>query len=91
MVVSSLTPVCDYNAPQTGKRPMEKLREMNEWLRGYASAQHIVYLDYWAAMLDEQGMLRKELTWNGLHPNDAGYEVMGPLAETAIAPALRQH
>jgi lysophospholipase L1-like esterase len=91
VVLSSLTPVCDSINPQTGKRPMERLREMNEWLRGYASAQHIVYLDYWAAMLDEQGMLRKELTWDGLHPNDAGYDVMGPLAEKAIESALRQH
>ena len=89
VVLSSLTPVCDYLTPQTTKRPMERLREMNDWLREYAAAQGIVYLDYWAAMLDERGMLRKELTWDGLHPNDAGYEVMGPLAEKAISAALR--
>ena len=61
---------------------------MNDWLKQYASRNGIVYLDYWTAMLDEQGVLRKELTWDGLHPNDAGYEVMGPLAEKAIASAL---
>jgi lysophospholipase L1-like esterase len=33
-------------------------------------------------------MFRKELTYDGLHPNAAGYEVMGPLAERAIAKAL---
>ncbi len=88
VVLSSLTPVCDYISPQTGKRPPEKLRAMNEWLKKYASQNGLIYLDYWTAMLDEHGMLRKELTWDGLHPNDAGYELMGPLAEKAIAAAL---
>jgi lysophospholipase L1-like esterase len=40
-------------------------------------------------MLDDKGMLKKELTFDGLHPNDEGYEVMGPLAEKAIAQALK--
>jgi lysophospholipase L1-like esterase len=39
-------------------------------------------------MTDEKEMFRKELTYDGLHPNDAGYEVMEPLAEKAIAAAL---
>ena len=90
VVLASLTPVCDYLTPQTTKRPLEKLKQMNDWMREYAARNRIVYLDYWPAMLDENGMLRKELTWDGLHPNDAGYEVMGPLAEKAIAAALSQ-
>ncbi len=88
VVLSSLTPVCDAISPQTDKRPMEKIKAMNDWLKDYAARNKIVYLDYFSAMLDEQGMLRKELTWDGLHPNDAGYDVMGPLAEKAIAAAL---
>jgi len=89
VVLSSLTPVCDYLSAQSDKRPMEKLRQMNDWLKDYAAKNKIVYLDYWSAMLDHAGMLRKELTWDGLHPNDAGYDVMSPLAAKAIATALR--
>jgi lysophospholipase L1-like esterase len=40
-------------------------------------------------MADEAGMLKTELTDDGLHPNRAGYAVMAPLAEKAIARALR--
>ena len=41
-------------------------------------------------MLDhDKGMLKKELTVDGLHPNAEGYEVMGPLAEKAIVLALK--
>ena len=89
VVLASLTPVCDYIGPQTDKRPMEKIRQMNEWIKAYAERAGLVYLDYFSAMLDDHGMLRKELTFDGLHPNDAGYEVMGPLAEKAIATALQ--
>lgn len=88
VVLASLTPVSDVIGPQTDKRPMQKIREMNYWIRDYCLRNSIVYLDYWSAMLDPSGMLRKDLTWDGLHPSDAGYDVMGPLAEKAIAAAL---
>ena len=90
VVLSSLLPVSDYLAPQTDKRPIQKLSELNAWMKDYAARNKIVYLDYWPAMLDEKGVLRKEYTWDGLHPNDAGYEVMGRLAERAIAEALKK-
>jgi lysophospholipase L1-like esterase len=41
-------------------------------------------------MIDNKEMFRKELTYDGLHPNEAGYEVMAPLAEKAIAAALKK-
>jgi lysophospholipase L1-like esterase len=90
VVLASLLPVNDYLSNQTEKRPPEKLRELNAWMRDYAGSNNIVYLDYWPTMLDEKGVLRKEFTWDGLHPNDAGYEVMGRLAEKAISEALNQ-
>jgi len=58
--------------------------------KDHTGRNKIVYLHYWPAMIDEKGALRKELTWDGLHPNDAGYEVMGRLAEKAVSEALKQ-
>jgi lysophospholipase L1-like esterase len=88
VVLSSLTPVSDYLQPQTGKRPPEKIIALNQWIEKYAAENQLVFLDYYPAMVDEKGMLRKELTVDGLHPNDAGYEVMAPLAAEAIQKAL---
>ncbi len=88
VVLSSVMPVCDYIKPQTERRPPEKIMALNAWIKDYASRNGFVYLDYYSAMLDDKQMFRKELTYDGLHPNDAGYEVMGPLAEKAIATAL---
>ena len=39
-------------------------------------------------MATPAGTLRPELNDDGLHPNKAGYDVMRPLAEKAIAAAL---
>ena len=88
VVLSSVLPVCDYIKPQTERRPPEKVIALNAWIKDYAARNGFVYLDYYSAMLDDKQMFRKELTYDGLHPNDAGYEVMGPLAEKAIAAAL---
>jgi lysophospholipase L1-like esterase len=88
VVLASLTPVCDYIKPQTAQRPPEKILALNRWLRDYAEKNDCVYLDYFSATVDDKGMFRKELTYDGLHPNAAGYEVMAPLAEAAIAKAL---
>ena len=89
VVLSAVMPVCDYIRPQTERRPMEKIRAINVWMKEYAAKHHHVYLDYFTPMLDEQGVFKKELTYDGLHPNDAGYEVMLPLAGKAIAAALK--
>jgi lysophospholipase L1-like esterase len=88
VVLSSVMPVCDYIKTQTERRPPEKIIALNAWMKDYAAKNGFVYLDYYSAMLDDREMFRKELTYDGLHPNDAGYEVMGPLAEKAIAAAL---
>jgi len=89
VVLSSVMPVCDYIRPQTERRPMEKIKALNAWIQSYAAQHKHVYLDYFTPMLDGQGMFKKELTYDGLHPNEAGYEVMLPLAEKAIAQALK--
>lgn len=89
VVMASVLPVCDTIRVQTERRPMEKIKALNEWIRQYTQQTGAVYLDYFSAMLDESGVLKRELTYDCLHPNDAGYEVMGPLAAKAIAEALR--
>lgn len=70
-------------------RPAAEIRSWNDWLRQYAAEQHLVYLDYYSALVDDKGGMRPELAFDkAVHPNDAGYAIMQPLAEKAIAEAL---
>lgn len=87
VILSSVLPVCDYLQPQTPRRPPAKIVALNAWLKDYCARNGYIYLDYYSAMLDENNMLRKELTLDGLHPNSAGYDVMAPLASRAIEKA----
>lgn len=90
VVLSSVMPVCDYHRPQTARRPPAQILELNRWIKQYAAQNKHVYLDYHTPMQDDKGMLKQELTADGLHPNDAGYAVMEPLAAKAVAEALRK-
>ena len=97
VVLASLLPVSDDKKDANGQpvtrtrqRPPATLRELNAWLSAYAAANGHVYLDYFSATADAGGQLRPELNDDGLHPNSKGYAVMAPLAEKAIAEALRK-
>jgi lysophospholipase L1-like esterase len=86
VILASILPVA---ASQTLLRPMTRIREVNHWMGAYSKAKNYVYLDYFSAMIDAHGYLRAELSDDGLHPNGNGYALMSPMAETAIAAALR--
>src|SRR2546426_9027796 len=95
VVLASVTPVSAYHVasagavPQTTARPMARIHALNDWLKAYAAAHGAVYLDYSSAMTDPSGLLRSELSEDDLHPNAKGYAIMAPLAEAAIARALK--
>jgi len=93
VILSSILPTSNYHtalnaAPQTTTRPLRRIRAVNEWMKSYAAAHDHIYLDYFRAMLDGQGMLKSEFSADDLHPNGAGYAVMAPLAQAAIDKAL---
>ena len=92
VIFSSVLPVNNYT-PESQEffadRPPAKILELNRWLKNYCSAHGCIYLDYFSAMVDDKGLLKKELSDDGLHPNVAGYKVMAPLAEAGIAKTLQ--
>jgi len=63
---------------------------LNAWMREYAAVHDVVYLDYHSAMADEQQGLGPELSADGVHPNAAGYRLMAPMVQQAIAQALAE-
>ncbi len=94
VVFSSVMPVHNYTLRAKDVlifRQPAKILELNKWLKSYCTANGLVYLDYFSAMVDDKGLLKRDLADDGLHPNDAGYKVMVPLAEAAIKTALPQN
>jgi lysophospholipase L1-like esterase len=92
VVYSSVLPVHNYTERSKdffAQRPMSRILELNTWLKDYCGKNEIVYLDYFPALVDDKGLLKKDLADDGLHPNDAGYKIMAPLAEAAIQKAMK--
>jgi lysophospholipase L1-like esterase len=90
-VFASLLPAHNYTQEAKESfalRPRERILALNAWLKDYCAKNGLVYLDYFSALIDERGMLRRDLSDDGLHPNAAGYKIMAPLAEAAIQKAL---
>jgi lysophospholipase L1-like esterase len=99
VIYSSILPVHNYTLRAQhffAQRSPEKILELNRWLKNYcassstAQSNGCIYLDYFSAMVDDKGYMKKDLADDGLHPNAAGYKIMAPLAEAAIgkAPAI---
>lgn len=89
-VFASILPIHDYNKDQdpnyeqSHRRPPESILAVNRWIEALCKQRGFLYLDYFSAMVDEKGFLKADLAEDGLHPNAAGYRIMGPLAQAAI-------
>jgi len=92
VVLSSVLPVHNYTPESKdffAQRSPQRILQLNRWLKQYVDAHpEYIYLDYFSAMVNDQGLLKKELGDDGLHPNSAGFKIMAPLAEKAIEKAL---
>jgi lysophospholipase L1-like esterase len=89
VVLASVLPVLEYPWKK-GLEPAPKIVALNSWIKAYAARVGAVYLDFHTPMADAQQGLRSDLSRDGVHPTEAGYRVMAPLAERAIAEALRR-
>ena len=89
VVLSSVLPVYDYPW-RPGLQPAPKIVALNDWMKRYAQSVGAVYLDYWTALADDRRGMKAEYSADGVHPNEAGYRVMAPMADAAIAEALRR-
>jgi acyl-CoA thioesterase I len=89
VVLSSILPASDYRW-KPGLNPGPKIVALNTWLKEYAARRDLVYLDYYSAVVNDTLGMKSELASDGVHPTKAGYDIMAPLAERAIAEALRK-
>lgn len=66
---------------------MQKITRLNARVKAYAKANKIQYVDYFSAMVSDDGEgLKKEYQKDEVHPNLAGYAVM----EKLIVPAIKK-
>ncbi|MDV6331991.1 GDSL-type esterase/lipase family protein [Asticcacaulis sp. 201] len=91
-IFTRLMPLNNYTpnaATMLQERRPERIAWLNAWLSGFCADHGYALIDYGPVLRDDKGLLRADYTTDGIHPNDAAYAAMVPLAEQAIETALQ--
>ena len=86
-VILASIPPADRFGWLPGAAPATRIAQLNAWLKDYAKAQGVIYADYHAVLAGPGGELPAAYGPDGVHPNAAGYALMRPVAERALAAA----
>lgn len=82
--IGSVPPARDVYWRKSVGDPTERILPLNAWIAGFCRNQGHAYIDYWPVLADAAKGLKAELGLDPVHPNRAGYLVMGPVALKAI-------
>ena len=82
-------PAADYPG-RTGPEPVTQIVALNKWIARYCASSHFTFLDYYSALVGSNGQMKEGVSDDGVHPNEKGYAILKPLADKAIADALKQ-
>lgn len=69
-------PPSDHFAWSPTLKPAPQILALNTWLRAFATAQGIAYVDYNRVLASDTGAMQPGLSMDGVHPNAAGYRRM---------------
>ena len=82
-VLCSIPPTAAFSwRPQVKPKPW--IKQLNAWLRIYASDNHLRYIDYYSLLAGPSGEFRADLSNDGVHPNRSGYSLMRALVQKEI-------
>ena len=87
-IISSITPCTGFVWRTEVKDAAQTIVNINKDLKAYAEANHLVYVDYHAALADEQMGFPKNLSDDGCHPNPDTYYLMEGMVQKAIREVL---
>ncbi len=87
-VLCSLLPARDFSW-RKGLEPAPKIIELNRIIRAYAAQEKIPYVDYHTPMAEPDGGMIAAYTVDGVHPTEAGYDVMEKILQPVLDATLK--
>ena len=88
VVLSSILPVFEYEWAKEIKDVPATIDSVNDELKKYVNDHGLVYLDYFSSMVDERKGMKKDYSYDGVHPNQDGYILMSSLAQKVLSRLL---
>lgn len=89
VILTSCLPAGGFSWRPAIKDAMQKVMSLNARVKAYADANKIPYVDYFSAMLSEDGTEMNPAYAKdkpGIHPNEEGYKVM----ESLLLPVIQK-
>lgn len=86
IVLATVTPVNDTQKGMLKIRPPQKIVALNSELKRLAKEFKIKLCDFWSILANKDGLLPKELSYDGVHLNEKGYKLISEL----IKPIIRE-
>ncbi len=65
-------------------KPAADIVRLNQMIKSYTVKSGFLYLDYYSALVDDNQGLQGQYTYDGVHPNAAGYHIMEALVDKAL-------
>ncbi len=87
VAIGAVAPVNDYlpgTADYVTSHPIEVVRAMNVWLKALCDENGYEYIDFYTAVADENGKMKKEWSTDGIHCNAEGYAAWRVLVENVL-------
>jgi lysophospholipase L1-like esterase len=85
VVGATLTPSGGFVLPDYNTPAVEMKRQMiNEWIRTSGAFDAVIDFDAVLRDPEDPAFIREDLTLDGLHPNDAGYQAMADAVPTGL-------
>lgn len=74
--VQSVLPIRGFNSFMTSNSELiEKIKEMNIFLKTSSAEWQAQYVDLFSLLIDEKNQLKASLTYDGVHLTDEGYKI----------------
>lgn len=88
LAICSLLPIWGpswYPVPGYAEKKNAQIIEINTRLRAITADHGAFYVDYYAQMIDANGMLQHDLADDGIHPHAYGYTIMARVLREKLA------
>lgn len=89
VILASQLPTISYSWNKL-MRPESELLALSAWEKQYAAETGSAYVNYYAALVGDNGSFRPGLSVDGLHPTAEGYAIMGPVIQQVLDDVLQQ-
>lgn len=83
VILCSILPVYTYSWKDISDPP-SYIAEVNNMLKNYCVNHNLEYVDYFSSMANEKKGLGKELSEDGVHPNEKGYKIMSKIIQNVL-------